>query len=156
MRWTCPKCGKKLDISNEQLIAGDGVIVCPQCLLQARQPMPKARNSSSDDKTPTSPQRKNSKNSSIDFTDDTSSPRQTPPPHKPRMKQASTTYRYTGLGGDSTSNTPKRKNTRKKKSSKKKQVGGISALGCLGRSIIITLLLFAGYILLGLLIEALQ
>lgn len=40
MRWTCPKCGKKLDISNEQLIANDGVIVCPQCLLQARQPIP--------------------------------------------------------------------------------------------------------------------
>ena len=38
MRWTCPKCGKKLDISNEQLIANDGVIVCPQCLLQAHQP----------------------------------------------------------------------------------------------------------------------
>ena len=43
MRWTCPKCGKKLDISNEQLIANDGVIVCPQCLLQAQQPIPKAR-----------------------------------------------------------------------------------------------------------------
>ena len=43
MRWTCPKCGKKLEVSNEQLIANDGVIVCPQCLLQARQPVPKAR-----------------------------------------------------------------------------------------------------------------
>ena len=43
MRWTCPKCGKKLDVSNEQLIANDGVIICPQCLLQAHQPIPKAR-----------------------------------------------------------------------------------------------------------------
>ena len=43
MRWTCPKCGKKLEISNERLIANDGVIVCPQCLLQAQQPIPKAR-----------------------------------------------------------------------------------------------------------------
>ena len=39
MLWTCPKCGKKLRISNEQLISNDGVIVCPQCLLQERQPI---------------------------------------------------------------------------------------------------------------------
>jgi predicted Zn finger-like uncharacterized protein len=50
MRWTCPKCGKKLEVSNEQLIANDGVIVCPQCLLQAHQPIPKARVTAREDK----------------------------------------------------------------------------------------------------------
>ena len=138
MRWTCPKCGKKLDISNEQLIANDGLIVCPQCLLQARQPIPTARVAAKYDKADESTKR----------------PQQsTTPPHKPRMKQASTSYRYTGIGGTST--TPKKK-TGKKKSKKKKQGEGMSALGCLGRTVIFTLLLFAAYVFFGLLLEALQ
>ena len=59
MRWTCPKCGKKLDVSNEQLIANDGVIICPQCLLQAHQPIPKARVSTrrEDNSSASSPKR---------------------------------------------------------------------------------------------------
>ena len=60
MRWTCPKCGKKLEISNEQLIANDGVIVCPQCLLQAHQPIPKARVTARED-NPAKPPGANSK-----------------------------------------------------------------------------------------------
>jgi DNA-directed RNA polymerase subunit RPC12/RpoP len=139
MRWTCPKCGKKLDISNEQLIANDGLIVCPQCLLQARQPVPTARVAAKYDKVDES----------------TKSPQSTtsPPPHKPRMKQATTSYRYTGIGGSSTA--PKKKSG-KKKSKKKKQNEGMSALGCLGRTIVFTLLLFAAYVFFGLLLEALQ
>ncbi len=153
MRWTCPKCGKKLEISNEQLIANDGVIVCPQCLLQARQPVPK--------------QQRNKIGFDTSLTTD--EPRQepiqdktppTPPPHKPRMKQASTSYRYTGLSGDSGNTTPqrpptKKKNTGKKKSKKKKNEG-MSALGCLARTIIFTLVLFFAYVFFGLLLEALQ
>ena len=137
MRWTCPKCGKKLEISDEQLIANDGVVVCPQCLLQARQPMPKTRSTASTTSEPPA-QRQN-----------------TPPPHHTRMKQASTTYRYTGIGGSTTNNTPKKKTT-KKKSRKKKQDQGMSALGCLGRTVIFTLVLFAAYVFFGLLLEALQ
>ena len=148
MRWTCPKCGKKLEISNEQLIANDGVIVCPQCLLQSRQPIPTARVAARYDEVDaaTTPPPRRSSNSAT-----------TPPPHKPRMKQAKTSYRYTGLSGDSSnSHTPKKKNTVKKKSKKKKQNQGISAWGCLGRTIIFTLVLFAAYVFFGLLLESLQ
>lgn len=143
MRWTCPKCGKKLEISNERLIASDGVIVCPQCLLQARQPIPTARVAAKYDKADaaSTPPKRNQNT--------------TPPPYKPRMKQASTSYRYTGLSGDNTSNTPKRKTSRKKKSKKKKS-DGMSAWGCLGRTIVFTLALFAAYVFFGLLLEALQ
>ena len=119
MRWTCPKCGKKLDISNERLIANDGVIVCPQCLLQARQPIPKARVVSRADKP--AAQRKPAE--SINFDTPPEYKPSTPPPHKPRMKQASTSYRYTGLSGnDSDTGRPatKKKPTGKKKSKKKK------------------------------------
>ncbi len=152
MRWTCPKCGKKLNVSNEQLIANDGVIVCPQCLLQARQPVPKARVSSRDDKATTPPKRPKS---NIDFGDEQPPKRQTPPPHKPRMKQASTSYRYTGMSGNNTTGAKKR-NTGKKQTNKKKQNESMSALGCFGRTIIFTLVLFAAYVFLGLLIESFQ
>jgi len=158
MRWTCPKCGKKLDISNEQLIANDGVIVCPQCLLQAHQPIPKARVATREDKPTTAPKRQQQ---NINFDSDTPPEYKpsTPPPHKTRMKQASTSYRYTGMtgnnGGTSTQTTTKRKSTGKKKSKKKKK-DGMSALGCLGRTIVFTLVLFAAYVFFGLLLEALQ
>lgn len=146
MRWTCPKCGKKLDISNEQLIANDGVIVCPQCLLQARQPIPKKRSTStaaSEESSTTPPPRKSGSNAS------------TPPPHYTRMKQASTSYRYTGPGGSS-SNTPATKKKSTKKKSKKKKQAGMSAWGCFGKSVVFTLILFAAYVFFGLLLESIQ
>lgn len=148
MRWTCPKCGKKLDISNEQLVANDGVIVCPQCLLQARQPVPTARVAARLDKaaaesTPP-PRPSTSKTSS-------------PPPHKPRMKQARTSYRYTGISGsaDGTNRPANRKKSSTRKSKKKKRQD-MSAWGCLGRTVVFTLVLFALYVFFGLLLEALQ
>ena len=151
MRWTCPKCGQKLDISNEQLIASDGVIVCPQCLLQARQPVPTARVAARYDQAdamtdPASqPTRKSDNNAT------------TPPPHRTRMKPASTSYRYTGLTGANSGTTAKKKNTGKKRTKKKKKQGdGMSPLGCVGRSIVFTLVLFAAYVFFGLLIDALQ
>ena len=154
MRWTCPKCGKKLEISNERLIANDGVIVCPQCLLQARQPVPKARVSTRSTTSKPATQRKPAETINFDTPPEYKS--STPPPHKPRMKQASTSYRYTGLNGGSTSNTPKRKTSGKKKSKKKKNSEGMSAWGCIGRTIVFTLILFAAYVFFGLLLEAMQ
>ena len=156
MRWTCPKCGKKLDISNEQLIANDGVIVCPQCLLQARQPVPKARVTPRNDKSATSQSRRSQATIDFDTSDTPPEYNPTPPPHKTRMKQASTSYRYTGLNGNSTSTTPKRKSSGKKKSKKKKKSDVMNAMGCMGRTIVFTLVLFAAYVFFGLLLDALQ
>ena len=34
MIYTCPKCGKKIDLSTEVLINSDYKVVCPQCLCQ--------------------------------------------------------------------------------------------------------------------------
>lgn len=141
MRWTCPKCGKKLDVSNEQLIANDGVIVCPQCLLQARQPIPQKRVTTSMNTSSTPPPRKSNQVEN------------TPPPHKTRMKQASTSYCYTGPGSGSNGTTKKRP---VKKKSKKKKQAGMSAWGCFGKSVIFTLILFAAYVFFGLLLESIQ
>ena len=157
MRWTCPKCGKKLNVSNEQLIANDGVIVCPQCLLQARQPVPKATVTPRDDKPKAAPR---CQQQTISFNADTPPEYKastTPPPHKTRMKPASTSYRYTGLSGRDTTTPPKRNTSGKKKSKKKKKKsGGMSGWGCMGKTIVFTLVLFAAYVFFGLLIDALQ
>lgn len=162
MRWTCPKCGKKLDISNEQLIANDGVIVCPQCLLQAHQPIPKARVTARDDKErsrTTATRRKAQQSISFDNNTPPEYKPTSPPPHKTRMKQASTSYRYTGLSGSNDTGiqrpVAKKRTTGRKKSKKKKQEG-MSAWGCMGRTIVFTLVLFAAYVFFGLLLEALQ
>lgn len=148
MLWTCPKCGKKLNVSNEQLIANDGVIVCPQCLLQAQQPIPKARVARRTEQPPKRQQ------PNINF--DTDTPPEykpsTPPPPKKRMKQASTSYRYTGLGNDSN----KKKAPSKKKTKKKKKSKEMGAWGCFWHTIVFTLVLFAAYVFFGLLLEALQ
>ncbi|MBQ9575391.1 MAG: zinc ribbon domain-containing protein [Muribaculaceae bacterium] len=34
MIYTCPKCGKKMDLSTEVLISSDYKVICPQCLCQ--------------------------------------------------------------------------------------------------------------------------
>lgn len=70
------------------------------------------------------------------------------------MKQASTSYRYTGPGGSS--NNTKKTTSKKKSKKKKKQSQGMSAWGCLGRTIVFTLVLFAAYVFFGLLLEAMQ
>jgi len=132
MRWTCPKCGKKLDISNEQLLASDGVIVCPQCLQQARQPLPRVtvqdRDTSSRSSTPPARTRK-----------------ATPPPH---VAQATSTSAVRTSSSTARTNT-----SRKKKKSKRNKNNHVSAFGCLLRSIAITLILFAAYVFVGLLLE---
>lgn len=34
MKYTCPKCGKHIEVSTESLISSEYKIVCPQCLAQ--------------------------------------------------------------------------------------------------------------------------
>ena len=34
MNYTCPKCGKKMDLSTEALINSEYKVICPQCLCQ--------------------------------------------------------------------------------------------------------------------------
>lgn len=123
MRWTCPKCGKKINVSDERLIAIDGLIVCPNCGLQAQQPLPKSSRKS----TP----RAHAMKSSSQTPSPSTAPRQETPPQTPTR--------------------PK-----KKAKKKKKQSDGISSWGCLLRSVIFTLVLFAAYVFFGLLLDAMQ
>jgi len=131
MRWTCPKCGKKLEVSDEQLLAQDGVIVCPQCLLQSQQPLPKV---------------------TLRATKAT-----TPPPHKTKAATASPPAYKTHTRAVSTNSDTRRQPVKSKKKTKaKKKKRGMSGWGCFVRSVTFTLLLFAAYVFFGLLLETLS
>jgi len=145
MRWTCPKCGKKLEISNEQLLAQDGVIVCPQCLQQAQQPLPRVRLRAKEEVSQ-------------------SSGSATPPPHRQRASSSATTssgsrppayHARTNSGTSSNVNTGRstRSSGSKKKRKQKRKSRGMSAWGCLWRSVAITLLLMAAYVFVGMLLQ---
>jgi len=134
MRWTCPKCGKKLDVSDEQLLAQDGVIVCPQCLLQSQQPLPRVTlRANKNNSTPPARARKSSA---------------TPPPYTATSRSTTSS---------TTSSTPPRRTTttKRKKSKKKRSKTHTSALGCFFKSIAFTLLLFAAYVFVGLILQSL-
>ena len=135
MRWTCPKCGKKLNVSDKQLLAKEGLIVCPLCGLQARQPLPKSGSSSG-----SKPARKPS-----------SSPSTTR-----RMKSSTPTPLSAVATSQQGEQSPDATPRPRKKTKKKNNQDGMSGWGCLLRSIIATLILFAAYVFFGLLLDAVQ
>lgn len=153
MRWTCPKCGKKLTVSDEQLIAQNGVIVCPQCLCTAEQPLPKRPE----------PKRE-AKPAQADTVQQRRQPRKSPPPYKGAAtvsaRQATPAVaRRTATPRTATATmTPRaaykpRSKTMSKNKKNKKPSRPMSGLGCLWRSILVTLALLIAYILFGLLLR---
>lgn len=153
MRWTCPKCGKKLTVSDEQLIAQNGVIVCPQCLCTAEQPLPKRPE----------PKRE-AKPAQADTVQQRRQPRKSPPPYKGTAKVSArqavpTVARRTATPRTATATlTPRaaykpRSKAMSKNKKNKKPSRPMSGLGCLWRSILVTLTLLIAYILFGLLLR---
>jgi len=136
MRWTCPKCGKKLTISDQQLIDWQGQVLCPQCLSVDRQPIPQV---AVNRKTTTTPPPYRAAQSSM-----------TPPTRPPQVRNTySNTSSYSSSRTTSTNRTAVSSRKKKKKG---KSSSHISAWGCFLRSIAITLLLMAAYVFLGMLL----
>lgn len=130
MDWTCKKCGKTLEVSEEQLHEMQGVVICPQCLGSER--VPGYRHKAS----PPSSSR-----SSSNATSRQSSPppvKSSPPPYR---KKANTVER-----NSPTTATPRATSPAKKKKKKRRKRGILaphSALGCLWRAVLYTLVLLA-------------
>lgn len=155
MNWTCPHCGKTMEVSQEQLAETQGVVVCPQCL--------------SSDTVPGYRQQKSQPATSMN----TAKPAPTPPPvkhddHTQVIKKParSTTqpppYRKKISFVEENSNSRSAQSGRatnsqpKKKSKKKKKSRGLLAphtpWGCLWRTLLYSALLlaiatFVGYVL---------
>ncbi|MBQ0068848.1 MAG: hypothetical protein KBT09_03725 [Bacteroidales bacterium] len=158
MKWTCDKCGKEMELSQEQLVETGGAVVCPQCLTSAVVPGFSSRrdNRTTSHTTPSNPippippktMASNSntppaRRQTISFVETPT--RTTPPPHHGRGKTATTPPAHTE---------PPTKPQPKKKSGKKNSKTGLlnppGPLGCLLRTVWYTAILLAVYLLMGL------
>lgn len=141
-------------ISNEQLIANDGVILCPQCLRQDRLPVPKPRVAPRSDKPngTSTAKRKN-----ISFDDTPTPPKRQPSNSNKGQQHAAPSNQHKEHHAPDKSDTPKKTPEKKKTPAKNKpESTPVSGWGCLLWSVIITLILFAAYVFFGLVLQALQ
>lgn len=166
MLWTCKKCGKELDISAEQLAETNGVVVCPQCLATAAVPASKWKRAVKEAKPPKADDTPNA--------DDTPKPaarkqvaakpkpatrkKATPPPYKapattPPPPPVYHKQQYTAMTTPSTTPAAPAPKKKKKKSKSRGLLEPHSALGCLWRSALVTLVLLAFYIFFGMIMQ---
>ena len=175
MRWCCPNCGKRVEFSIEQLAETHGVVVCPQCLSSDKvpgydNPGPKPsvkKQDTRDKKQETRNKKQEWLKATISVNEDGASAtppertmttppahkaKPTPPPHRSRVS-----FSERPATTDTTPAKSKKSSGKKKKS--KKSSKGIfapkSALGCLWRSVVYTLLFLIIYIIFGLLLQGL-
>jgi hypothetical protein len=133
MDWTCKKCGKTLEVSEEQLDEMQGVVICPQCLGSERVPGYRHKtatavsNRSSDD------------NSTRPLKSSTPPAKPSPPPYRKKTNQVEKVS--TPAPSTRTATTPKKK--KKKKRNKRGPLAPHTSLGCMWRSVIYTLILLA-------------
>lgn len=161
MNWTCDKCGKQMELSQEQLVETGGAVVCPQCLNSSVIPgferskesratsyvaaitpsktVPPIPSQTMANNSTTPPARRQT----ISFVETPS--RTTPPPHQRRASQA-VSQQYTPAE-------PPAKPAAKKKGKKKSKSGLLNPpgpLGCLLRTVYYTAILLVVYLLMGL------
>lgn len=149
MQWKCLNCGKRVELSDEQLTETRGVVVCPQCLSSD-----KVRGYDTPRPKPTLKPQESPK------------PRQkapamtTPPPHKspptPPPHRAKISFSDKSSSTDAPPAKPKKSSGKKKKKGKKSSSGSLapkSTLGCLWRSVVYTLLFLIIYIIFGVLLQ---
>lgn len=141
---TCEKCGKKTNVSIEQLEETAGVIVCPQCLATVALPGFATQRNRPQREPASTPTR------TISFKEATPPPPRrvrrdavaTMPPPRPAVKPRSRALSAT-------------KRTKRQQEPSGKGMAHALAhpphpLGCLWRSVAITLLLLALYVIMGL------
>lgn len=157
MKWTCDKCGKEMEFSQEQLAETGGAVVCPQCLTSAVVPGFSSRkvdrhtpHTTPSAPIPPIPPKEMANNSTttparrqtISFVESPTRP--TPPPHQGRGKTTPPAHN---------TEPPTRPQPKKKSSNKKSKTGLMnppSTLGCLLRTVWYTAILLAVYLLMGL------
>ena len=155
MKCFCPKCGRKMELSADELRAQKGMVVCPQCLTTFKAPH---FDDDDDELPPPIPVRKR---------------KSQPAPHKPQPapRKSGTEVRYCNRCGATLpagktvcpacakpKPAPKRptavpvKNTPARRVTPKKESGQpTSKWGCLAYSLAISLAFFLLYALIGLL-----
>lgn len=159
MRWTCEKCGKKMDVSEEQLFETQGVIVCPQCLATVTVPGYKRAKKKTEPKNNFAQATVQKQVQSEDSTrpkhiDEAKKKKATPPPYHKKTsfveKPVTTTPRRTTPAAPINRDV---QTTVKKKKKKKKKNTPTSGWGCLWQSILFTIILLVIYLAVGYLLQ---
>lgn len=158
MIWTCEKCGKKMEISPEQLEETGGVVVCPQCLSTStvdgvpprRKPSPRPKPAPVAVDTPVKQAPEPRSQRVISFEEPA-----TPPP---RRRKAAATPPPRPATPPPPRRRPKPSPDMKKNTDEETQGKGLlhaitnppGALGCLWRSVVATAILLLVYVVFGL------
>ena len=157
MNWNCPNCGKRVEFSAEQLAETRGVVVCPQCLSSDKVPGYDAPHTSRAAASTTSTTSTKSRRSQPSAPSQSGRNMTTPPPHNKPSTPPPHRRRISFVDKEDTPKPDKpQKSTGKKKKAKTSSKGLLapkSALGCLWRSVVYTMLLLIAYIVVGLLLQ---
>lgn len=137
MKFVCPKCGRQITVTNSELVALKGTIVCPQCLTATTVPYKKPSSPA------TPPPRRTA-----------ATPYSSPPPRRRTQSKPVINFSDSGYGYSSNRNSrPARKPTKSSKPSRTSSLLAVSSFGCFWRSVAFTAVLFVIYVLFGKLIE---
>lgn len=139
MKFVCPKCGRQITVTNSELVALKGTIVCPQCLTATTVPYKKPSSPA------TPPPRRTA-----------ATPYSSPPPRRSAQSKPVINFSDSGGYGYNSSNRnsrPARKPTKSSKPSRTSSLLAVSSFGCFWRSVAFTAVLFVIYVLFGKLIE---
>ncbi|MBO7609274.1 MAG: hypothetical protein J6S96_03610 [Muribaculaceae bacterium] len=139
MDWICKKCGKTLEVSEEQLYEMQGVVICPQCL--GSDLVPGYRRKS----TTKTANQSSSNSRAISRQPSTTSTKPTPPTYRKKTNQVERTS--TATSPRTAVATPKKK---KKKRKKRGALAPNSSWGCLWRSVLYTLIFLLIITIIGL------
>ena len=150
MTWKCPNCGKRVEFSVEQLAETRGVVVCPQCLSSDKVPGYDTPQPQPSNKPQESPKPIRQKTPAMNATPPAHKAKPTPPPHRSKIS-----FSNQSASADTPPAKPKKSGGKKKKSKKSSKgfFAPKSALGCLWRSVVYTLLFLIIYIIFGLLLQ---
>lgn len=145
MDWTCKKCGKTLEVSDEQLHETQGVVICPQCLASELIPGYKRKTASSTASPPprvatTQAQR-------------TTTQKNSPPPYRKKINFVEDTSNRPTTRSTSTPTTARPKKRKSKKKKNRSPLAPHTGWGCLWRSVIYTLILLAAATIAGFILD---
>ncbi len=135
MKFVCPKCGRQITVTNSELVALKGTIVCPQCLTATTVPYKKPSSPA------TPPPRRTA-----------AKPYSSPPPRRSAQSKPVINFSDSGYSNNRNSH-PARKTTKNSKPSRTSSLLAVSSFGCFWRSVAFTAVLFVIYVLFGKLIE---
>ncbi|MBR1803306.1 MAG: hypothetical protein IJ775_00160 [Muribaculaceae bacterium] len=157
MNWTCPNCGKTMEVSQEQLAETQGVIVCPQCLSSDtvpgyHRPKSKSMPAMSTTAQATTPPTHHDDDVPPRATTKSSHSTVQPPPYRKKISFVEETPTRSSVQPSRTAPSQPKKKSKKKKKKSRGLLAPHTPWGCLWRTalysaILLAIVTFLGYLL---------